>query len=329
MPTAIITGITGQDGSYLAEFLLTRGYKVVGLVRPDSPAQYDRLSALRHQIHIVRASLLDQTRLQSIIEEYRPTEIYNLAARASSAQLFSEPLLTSEFNGLAVVRMLELIRLVDPSIRFCQASSSEMFGNAAESPQSEKTAFQPRNPYGIAKLFAHGMVGSYRANHDIFACSSILFNHESPRRGLEFVTRKISRSVARIAAGLDSHLQLGSLDATRDWGYAADYVRAMWLMLQASDPDDYVLATGMSHSVEEFCEIAFRHVGLDYRNHVVQNPGAQRPKDTTSLVGDSRKAQKVLEWRHSVSFEELVCMMVEADVQVLKTEADPPGQADR
>jgi GDPmannose 4,6-dehydratase len=323
MRTAMITGITGQDGSYLAEFLLARGYQIIGIVRPDTPGQYHRIATFQHDIQLVESSLLDQARLRTIIEEYRPSEIYNFAARASSSQLFSAPLLTSEFNGLAVVQMLELIRLVDPSIRFCQASSSEMFGNATESPQNERTAFRPRNPYGIAKLFAHGMVGSYRANQGIFACSSILFNHESPRRGAEFVTRKISMSVARIAAGLDSHLQLGNLDATRDWGYAADYVRAMWLMLQSSSPDDYVLATGISHSVKEFCEIAFRHVGLDYRNYILQNADTQRPKETTPLVGDSLKAQETLKWSHSVSFQELVCMMVDADVRALKFEAYP------
>jgi GDPmannose 4,6-dehydratase len=319
MPTALITGITGQDGSYLAEFLLARDYRVVGLLRPDSPGPHDRLAAIRHRIEFVTASLLDQAALQSIIEKYRPSEIYNFAARASSSQLFSEPILTSEFNGLAVLRILELIRLIDPAIRFCQASSSEMFGNTAESPQTERTPFLPRNPYGIAKLFAHGMVGSYRNAHGIFACSSILFNHESPRRGREFVTRKITMAAARIKAGMDSTLQLGSLDARRDWGFAMDYVRAMWQMLQAPDPDDYVLATGIRHSVEEFCEIAFRHVGMDYRNHVVQNPGAQRPNDAARWVGDSGKAQKALKWSHTVSFEELVCMMVDSDVQTLAT----------
>jgi GDPmannose 4,6-dehydratase len=325
VPTALITGITGQDGSYLAEFLLARGYRVVGLVRPDSPGRYDRLAACRHLVQLVTGSLLDQSRLQSIIEEFRPTEIYNFAARASSAQLFSEPLLTSEYNGLAVVQLLELIRLVDPTIRFCQASSSEMFGNSGEYPQSETTPFRPRNPYGIAKLFAHQMVGSYRANHDIFACSSILFNHESPRRGLDFVTRKISMAAARIAAGLESRLVLGSLDAIRDWGYAVDYVRAMWQMLQASKPGDYVLGTGVGHSVAQFCDVAFRHVGLDYGNHVVQDPGVKRPPESTPLIGDSRRAQNTLRWSHSVSFEELVCMMVDADVQSLKAGAGSAG----
>jgi GDPmannose 4,6-dehydratase len=312
--TALITGVTGQDGSYLAEFLLARNYRVVGLVRPDSPKQP---AACLSRVELVRGNLNDQPRLQAIIEEFRPAEIYNFAARASSSQLFNDPLLTSELNGLAVVRLLEIIRLVDPSIRFCQASSSEMFGDAAETPQSETTPFRPRNPYGIAKLFAHGMVGSYRANHDLFSCSSILFNHESPRRGTEFVTRRIAMGAARIALGLDSSLRLGSLDATRDWGYAADYVRAMWLMLQAPRPDDYVLATGISHSVAEFCEVAFRHVGLDYREYVVLDPGAMRPPDRAPLVGNPRRAQTTLEWSHSVSFERLVQMMVDADVRAL------------
>ena len=224
-----------------------------------------------------------------------------------------------------MVRLLELIRLIDPAIRFCQASSSEMFGNSSESPQNETTPFRPRNPYGVAKLFAHGMVGSYRTNFGIFACSSILYNHESPRRGTDFVTRKISATVARIAAGLESNLHLGTLDAIRDWGYAPDYVRAMWLMLQASTADDYVLATGVGHSVSEFCDIAFGHVGLDYRRHVVQNPGAKRPPESTPLIGDSRKARIALNWEHSVSFEELVCMMVDADVQALKSGVPSDG----
>jgi GDPmannose 4,6-dehydratase len=269
--------------------------------------------------------MLDQPLLQSIIEKYQPREIYNFAARASSSQLFSDPLLTCEYNGLAAVRLLELIRQIDSTIRFCQASSSEMFGNASESPQNERTPFQPRNPYGIAKLLAHSMVGSHRSNYGLFACSSILFNHESPRRGVEFVTRKISMSVARIAIGLDSELELGNLTATRDWGFAGDYVRGMWQMLQASDPDDYVLATGKSHSVEQFCEIAFRHVKLDYRKYVVQNSMAIRAMEVTALVGDSAKAKSALGWTHSISFEELVCMMVDADIRALT--AGSPSQA--
>jgi len=329
VPTALITGITGQDGSYLAEFLLARNYRVVGLVRPDSPERGNRLQACQNRMEFVDGSLGDQSRLQAIIEEIRPTEIYNLAARASSSQLFNDPLLTSEVNGLAVVRLLELIRRIDPGIRFCQASSSEMFGDAQETPQSEVTAFRPRNPYGIAKLFAHGMVGSYRLNHNLFSCSSILFNHESPRRGTEFVTRRITMGVARIALGLESTLRLGSLDATRDWGYAADYVRAMWLMLQAPKPDDYVLGTGISHSVAEFCDVAFRRVGLDYRKYVVLDPEAIRPPERTPLVGDSRKAQNALEWSHTVSFEELVHMMVDADIRALATRSDTNEQQPR
>jgi GDPmannose 4,6-dehydratase len=317
MQTALITGITGQDGSYLAELLLAKGYRVIGLVRPDAPEESPRISPIRHRIELVRGSLLDQPHLQSIVDQYRPAEIYNFGARASSSQLFSDPLLTSEFNGVAAVRLLESIRMVDPAIRFCQASSSEMFGNASESPQTEATPFRPRNPYGIAKLFAHGMVGAFREMHDIFACSSILFNHESPRRGPDFVTRKISMAVARISAGLDSALKLGSLDARRDWGYAGDYVDAMWRMLQAGNADDYILATGTSHSVMEFCEIAFRHVGLDYRDYVLLDSAAQRPKDAVRLVGNSSKAQSALGWGHTVSFEELVCMMVDADIRAL------------
>jgi GDPmannose 4,6-dehydratase len=317
MPTALVTGITGQDGSWMAEFLVARGYRVVGVVRPDSPGHHERLAAVRDRVELVTASLVDEERLRSLIEKYAPDEIYNFAARASSSQLFSEPLLTGEYNGLAVVRLLELVKSINPKIRFCQASSSEIFGNATEAPQTEKTPFRPRNPYGVAKLFAHGMVGSYRESYGIFACSSILFNHESPRRGREYVTRKITMGAARIKAGLESTLQLGSLDATRDWGYAPDYVRAMWLMLQASTPDDYVLATGISHSVADFCDIAFRHVGLDYRNHVLQNSVAQRPNDTARLVGDSSKAKKALQWSHTLSFEELVCQMVDADLRAL------------
>jgi GDPmannose 4,6-dehydratase len=326
VPTALITGITGQDGSYLAEFLLARGYRVVGLVRPDSPGHGHRLRACQDRVELACGSLSDQPRLREIIEETRPTEIYNFAARASSSQLFNDPMLTSEVNGLSVVRLLELIRLLDPGIRFCQASSSEMFGNAEATPQSEATPFRPRNPYGIAKLFAHGMVGSYRVTHDLFACSSILFNHESPRRGTEFVTRKITMGVARIALGLESRLQLGSLDAIRDWGYAADYVRAMWLMLQAPAPGDYVLATGTGHSVADFCDVAFRRVGLDYREHVVLDRAAVRAPESTPLVGDARKAQKALEWSHSVSFEQLVHLMVDSDIRALEMGAGTDGR---
>ena len=313
----MITGITGQDGSYLAEVLLAQGYRVVGIMRPDSTSTYNRLATIRKRVELCEASLLDLNALKAVIDNYKPQEIYNFAARASSSQLFSEPLLTSEFNGMSVARLLEAIRTTNPSIRFCQASSSEMFGAVDTSPQNESTPFRPKNPYGIAKLFAHGMVGSYRETHNIFACSGILFNHESPRRGHEFVTRKISMGVAKINAGLESALHLGSLDACRDWGYALDYVVAMWKMLQTETPDDYVIATGKSHSVEEFCDIAFSRVGRNYRDYVVLDPQAKRPKELVARVGDPSKARRALDWLPSVSFEHLVCMMVDADVEAL------------
>lgn len=320
MRSALITGINGQDGSYLAEILLDQGYRVVGLTRTDASSRYQRINHLHGRVELVRGSLLDEGFLPQVIEQYRPTEIYNLAARASSSQLFSEPVLTAEFNGLAVVRMLEAIRTVDARIRFCQASSAEMFGEVSQTPQSELTPFRPNNPYGVAKLFAHGMVGTYRRHFGLFACSSILFNHESPRRGTEFVTRKITRGVARIKAGLENSLKLESLDARRDWGYAADYVHAMWQMLQAPAADDYVLATGESHSVREFCEIAFSHVALDYRSYVQTDSKIYRPPETVRRVGDATKARTVLGWEPTVSFSQLVCMMVDADIERLARE---------
>lgn len=329
MPTALITGINGQDGSYLAELLLERGYRVVGLMRPDAATRQQRIGHLRQSIELVHGSLLDESYLRQIIGQYRPNEIYNFAARASSSQLFTDPVLTGDFNGLAVVRLLEAIRAVDTTIRFCQASSSEMFGEASQSPQDESTPFRPRNPYGVAKLFAHGMVGTYRENFGLFACSSILFNHESPRRGAEFVTRKIATGVARIKAGLVESLQLGSLQATRDWGYAGDYVHAMWRMLQVQSADDYVVATGQSHSVRDFCEIAFAHVGLDYRNHVQLDPRAQRPQESVRLVGDATKARTTLGWRPTLSFEQLVHMMVDADIERLDQHVACPSTAQR
>lgn len=316
-PTALITGINGQDGSYLAELLLERGYRVVGLVRSEAAARHERMDSLRGRIELVQGSLLDDNCWRQIFERYRPSEVYNLAARASSTQLFADPVLTGEFNGMAVVRILEAIRAFDSTIRFCQASSSEMFGEARHSPQSESTPFSPRNPYGIAKLFGHGMVGMYREHFGVFACSAILFNHESPRRGAEFVTRKITSSVARIKRGLAHSLLLGNLEATRDWGFAGDYVRAMWQMLQAPAADDYVVATGESHSVRELCEIAFAHVGLDYRKYVQVDPQAQRPMEAVRREGDASKARTVLGWRPTVSFEQLVRMMVDADLNSL------------
>lgn len=323
MRTALITGVTGQDGSYLAELLLREGYRVVGLVRGDSRIRDDNLRDSRQRIEWAQADLLSQASLQGVIAAQRPDEIYNLAARASSRTLVADPVLTGELNGMAAARLLEAIRVVDPRIRFCQASSSEMYGRSDESPQSETTPFRPRNPYGVAKLFAHGMVGAYREHYGLFACSSILFNHESPRRGEEFVTRKITRAAARISAGLSSVLELGDLEARRDWGYAADYVRAMHLMLQASRPDDYVLATGESHSVRELCDVAFGHVGLDYRKYVRVDPAAVRAPDSVQLVGDATRARTVLGWSPSVSFEDLIRMMVDADLRALATQPPP------
>ncbi|MBM0106185.1 GDP-mannose 4,6-dehydratase [Steroidobacter sp. S1-65] len=317
MPRALITGINGQDGSYLAELLLDRGYRVVGLMREGAGERTSRIDHLKTRIDLVTGSLLDEALLRRIIEDYRPDEIYNLAARASSRQLFVDPVLTGDFNGLAVARILEAIRTVRPGARFCQASSSEMFGDAGEAPQSEATAFRPINPYGVAKLFAHGMVRSYREHFGVFACSSILFNHESPRRGPDFVTRKISMAVARIKKGSASSLELGDLDAVRDWGYAADYMHAMWLMLQAESADDYVVATGESHSVREFCAVAFAHVGLDYRDYVRVDPGARRAAERVPRIGDPSKARKILGWRPTVPFEDLVRIMVDADLAAL------------
>jgi GDPmannose 4,6-dehydratase len=314
MATAVITGISGQDGSYLAELLLKKGYTVIGTVRDKKTARYDRLQTMVDQIEITELNLLDQEAIEQLVAHRRPDEIYNLAARASSAQLFDDPVLTGEINAMAVARLLESVRRVDASIRFCQASSSEIFGKSSESPQSETTDFYPRNPYGVAKLYGHWFSVNYRESHNIFACSSILFNHESPRRDSHFVTRKITQSAARIRAGLQSQLQLGSLEARRDWGFAADYVYAMWLMLQQRVADDYVLATGETHSVRELCEIAFGHVGLRYEDYVVEDVGGPRPAETVQLVGDPRKAETLLGWRRSVSFEELICMMVDADM---------------
>lgn len=314
MRSALITGVNGQDGSYLAEFLLDRGYRVIGLVREDSGDRLDRIRHIRSQLEIVPGNLLDDALLRRVLEQHRPDEVYNFAARASSSQLLTDPTLTAEYNGLAVVRMLEAIKTINPGIRFCQASSSEMFGAVAQSPQNELTPFRPRNPYGVAKLFAHGMVGTYRENFDVFGCSAILFNHESPRRGPEFVTRKISMSVARIRAGLARSLPLGDLDVTRDWGFAGDYVRAMWQMLQAENADDYVVATGVSHSVREFCALAFDRVGLDYHAYVQTDPRARRAPESIALLGDASKAQRELGWQPSISFEQLVTLMVDADI---------------
>lgn len=327
MPRALITGINGQDGSYLAELLLDRGYHVIGLMREGAEVRQQRIVHLSERIALVTGSLLDEGFLGGILVEYQPDEVYNFAARASSSQLFVDPVMTGDFNGLAVVRLLEAIRAHKPNTRFCQASSSEMFGDTTELPQRESTPFRPRNPYGIAKLFAHGMVRTYRENFGVFACSSILFNHESPRRGPEFVTRKITMGVARIKHGLANSLQLGSLEARRDWGFAADYVHAMWKMLQAGSADDYVVATGESRSVREFCEVAFDHVELDYRDYVRVDPGAGRSPEVVPLVGDAEKARRVLGWKPTVSFERLVQMMVDADVDALARQGAINGSA--
>lgn len=314
---ALITGVTGQDGSYLAEFLLTKGYDVVGMVRRSSTVTFERIRHIQNQITLVQADLSDEVSLINMLREHRPSEIYNLAAQSFVQTSFSQPVFTGEVTGLGVTRMLDAIRIVDPDIRFYQASSSEMFGKVVEVPQRETTPLYPRSPYGVAKVYGHWITVNYRESYNMFACSGILFNHESPRRGLEFVTRKISHAVARIKLGLDSELRLGNLESQRDWGFAGDYVKAMWLMLQQETPDDYVVSTGQTHSVRRFCELAFGHVGLDYQNHVVLDERFMRPAEVDLLIGDPTKAQSVLGWNVETSFEELVAMMVDADVKAL------------
>jgi len=314
MKTVLITGINGQDGSYLAELLLARGDRVVGTVRPGA-TDFSRIEHLRRGIEIVACDLLDQRALETLLERTRPAEVYNLAARSSSADLFTDPVLTGEVNGLAVARLLEAILRVDRKIRFFQASSSEIFGLSTQSPQDEETPFRPRNPYGAAKLYAQWMVASYREKHGLFTCTGILFNHESPRRGLDYVTRRISRGAALIKAGQATELKLGSLDARRDWSFAGDTVRAMAAMLGAAKPGDYVIATGKTHSVSDFCEAAFARAGLDYRRYVVEDANNLRPAETVQLVGNPAKARRELGWEPAVGFEELVCMMVDADLK--------------
>jgi GDPmannose 4,6-dehydratase len=318
LPTALITGITGQDGSYLAEFLLSQGYAVCGVVRRASTENFSRIEHLRDRITLFQADLLDQLSLIDVIERTRPDEVYNLAAQSFVPTSWQQPVLTAEFDAIGVTRLLEAIRLVNRSIRFYQASSSEMFGKTRETPQTEATAFHPRSPYGVAKAYGHFITVNYRESYNLFACSGILFNHESPRRGKEFVTRKISDAVARIKLGLTTEVRLGNLDAHRDWGFAGDYVRAMWSMLQQSQPGDYVVATGVSHSVGEFAELAFAHVGLDYRQHVRQDPALLRPAEVEHLIGDATKARTVLGWQPEVSFPELIDMMVGADLALLQ-----------
>jgi len=323
MPKALITGVTGQDGSYLAEFLLDKGYEVVGMVRRTSHHSYERIDHLLDRIEIVAADLLDQHSLTVVLQDFRPDEVYNLAAQSFVPTSWTQPVLTGEFTALGVTRILEAIRLVHPKARFYQASSSEMFGKVTETPQRESTPFYPRSPYGVAKVYGHWITVNYRESYDLFAVSGILFNHESPRRGIEFVTRKVSDGVARIKLGLAKDLHLGNLDARRDWGYAGDYVEAMWLMLQQPTPNDYVVGKGETRSVRELTEIAFRHVGLDYRQHVVSDPRYYRPAEVELLLADPTKARRELGWQPKVSFEQLVTMMVDADLARLSAARRP------
>ncbi|HEV8495462.1 MAG TPA: GDP-mannose 4,6-dehydratase [Gemmatimonadaceae bacterium] len=315
MPTALITGITGQDGSYLAEFLLEKGYRVVGIVRRSSTTPYERIGHLVDRIELVSADLLDQTSLTDAVSEYAPDEIYNLAAQSFVQTSWTQPVLTGEFTALGVTRMLEAMKKAAPKARFYQASSSEMFGKVHESPQRETTPFYPRSPYGVAKVYGHWITVNYRESFGLYAVSGILFNHESPRRGLEFVTRKVTDAVARIKLGRAKEVKLGNLDSRRDWGFAGDYVDAMWRMLQRDEPDDYVIGTGHTCSVRDLCEAAFGCVGLDYRNHVTQDPKFFRPAEVDLLVADPTRAREELGWVPKVSFKSLVEMMVEADLE--------------
>ena len=326
---ALITGITGQDGSYLAELLLDKGYEVFGMTRRASTENVERISHLIDQVTLIQGDLLDPPSLDSALRTAQPTEVYNLAAQSFVPTSWNQPVLTAEFTAVGVTRMLEAIRSVDPQIRFYQASSSEMFGQVREVPQNELTPFHPRSPYGVAKVYGHHITVNYRESYDLFAVSGILFNHEGPRRGLEFVTRKISDGVARIKLGLADELRLGNLDATRDWGFAGDYVEAMWLMLQQNDATDYVIATGEEHSVRDFAEAAFEHVGLDWEGYVVQDPRFMRPAEVDHLVGDASKAREQFAWEPRTSFRELVELMVDADLERLAPQAAhvalPPG----
>jgi GDPmannose 4,6-dehydratase len=316
---ALITGITGQDGSYLAELLLEKGYQVFGMVRRASTENFDRINHIRDKIHLRQADLLDQLSIIRLIEECRPDELYNLAAQSFVPTSWHQPMLTGEFNALGVTKLLEAVRLVDKKIKFYQASSSEMFGKVQEVPQTEKTPFYPRSPYGVAKVYAHWITVNYRESYGIFAVSGILFNHESPRRGLEFVSRKITHGAVSIKLGFSKKLYLGNLDAKRDWGYAGDYVRAMWLMLQQKNPEDFVIATGRNHSVRDLADIAFSHLGLKYQDYVEVDPQLVRPAEVDVLLGDSSHARDKLGWKPEVSFEQLVEMMVDADMERLKS----------
>lgn len=323
MKRALITGITGQDGSYLAELLLSKGYKVFGMVRRASSENFQRIEHIRDQVTILQADLLDQLSIIELIEAAEPDEVYNLAAQSFVPTSWNQPTLTGEFTGLGVTKVLEAIKLVNRKIKFYQASSSEMFGKVRETPQNERTPFYPRSPYGVAKVYGHFITVNYRESYDIFAVSGILFNHESPRRGLEFVTRKISDGVARITTGLSNELRLGNLDARRDWGFAGDYVQAMWMMLQQEKADDYVVASGVDHSVEDFVSAAFQHAGLDWNKYVRIDTSLIRPAEVTHLLGDASKAKNVLGWSPTTDFKGLVQMMVDADVACLNARRKP------
>jgi GDPmannose 4,6-dehydratase len=316
--TALITGVTGQDGSYLAEFLLEQGYKVYGMVRRSSTENYERISHLIGKIELVQGDLLDELSLINVLQKTKPNEIYNLAAQSFVPTSWEQPVLTSEFTAIGVTRLLEAVRIVDRSIRLYQASSSEMYGKVRETPQTEETPFYPRSPYGVSKVYGHYITVNYRESYGLFAVSGILFNHESPRRGLEFVTRKVTDGVARIKLGLAEDLRLGNLDAKRDWGFAGDYVKAMWLMLQQSKPDDFVIATGKTHSVKDLVQVAFASVDLDWEKHVKLDKAFLRPAEVDLLIGDASKAKKILGWEPTVSFEQMIDMMVKADIERLK-----------
>jgi GDPmannose 4,6-dehydratase len=317
MKCAVISGVTGQDGSYLAEFLLDQGYRVCGMVRRSSTERFERIEHIRDRIELCQADLLDQASIVRTLEATQPDEIYNLAAQSFVPTSWDQPVLTAEFDAVGVTRFLEAIRHVNPKVRFYQASSSEMFGKVREVPQRETTPLYPRSPYGVAKCYGHYITVNYRESYGIFACSGILFNHESPRRGLEFVSRKVTDGVARVKLGLASELKLGNQEARRDWGFAGDYVRAMWLMLQQDEPDDYVIATGENHSVRDLVEVAFSHVGLKAEDHVREDPSLFRPAEVEQLVGDPTKARQCLGWKPEVSFKELIGMMVDADMKRL------------
>ncbi|MDP6433388.1 MAG: GDP-mannose 4,6-dehydratase [Candidatus Scalindua sp.] len=318
MKTALITGVTGQDGSYLAELLLKKDYEVYGIVRRSSSSNFERIKHIQDDLKLVQGDLLDQNSLIEAIEGSRPDEVYNLGAQSFVPTSWNQPVLTGEFTALGVTRILEAIRLVNKKIRFYQASSSEMFGKVAEVPQNEQTVFYPRSPYGVAKLYAHWITVNYRESYDLFCCSGILFNHESPRRGLEFVTKKVSDAVARIKMGLSNELRMGNLDAKRDWGFAGDFVEAMWLMLQQDEPEDYVISTDEAHSVNELVEIAFDHAGLNWKDYVVVDPKFVRPAEVDLLLGDSAKARNKLKWQPKLGFKELVRMMVDYDIERYK-----------